>query len=604
MDFLDRQGLDKFWEKIKANFISVKGGVVSGDITADGIISGSLIVNGASRFNGAVYATTFTGNLSGNASTATTATKLGTSTVGGTTTPIYLNNGVPTALSYTLGKSVPSDAKFTDHEYSTATSSVLGLVKSSTTGTMANRNYAVEVNSDGTMKVNVPWEKYIAATTEANGLMSSADKTKLNGIATGATAVSETTVTNWGFTKNAGTVTSVKVGTTSYSPTSGVVSLPAYPTKASWNYDDVYSKLGHTHDDRYYTESEIDTKLGNKLNSSLKGVASGLAELDANGKVPSTQLPSYVDDVIEGYLYNSKFYKEATHTTEITGESGKIYVDLATDKTYRWSGSAFAVISETLALGETSSTAYRGDRGKTAYDHSQATHARTDATKTEASSTNGKIKINGTDTTVYTHPSYTAYASGFYKVTVNASGHVSATTAVTKADITGLGIASTDVATQSANGLMSASDKVKLDGLPEVANLPYAMVSNGFVTTVKVGTTEYTTSNDGVISLPAYPTTLPASDVSAWAKATTKPSYSWSEIGSRPTKLSQFTDDLGSSPTHTHSQYLTSHQSLANYVTLNGAQTISGKKTFTGDIVVGSCTLHYDSTNACLQFNF
>ena len=163
----------------------------------------------------------------------------------------------------------------------------------------------------------------------------------------------------------------------------------------------------HTHDDRYYTESEINTKLNTKLNTSLKGSANGLAELDANGKVPSSQLPSFVDDIIEGYLSGGKFYKESAHTTEIIGETGKIYIDLATNKTYRWSGSAFVVVSETLALGETSSTAYRGDRGKIAYDHSQSTHARTDATKVEKSSTNGNIKINGTETTVYTHPSGT-----------------------------------------------------------------------------------------------------------------------------------------------------------------------------------------------------
>lgn len=111
--------------------------------------------------------------------------------------------------------------------------------------------------------------------------------------------------------------------------------------------------------------------------TSQKGVANGVAELDANGKVPASQLPSYVDDVIEGYYYNSKFYEESTHTTEITPASGKIYVNLESDdnqnKTYRWSGSAYVVISETLALGETASTAYRGDRGKTAYDHSQLT---------------------------------------------------------------------------------------------------------------------------------------------------------------------------------------------------------------------------------------
>ena len=151
-----------------------------------------------------------------------------------------------------------------------------------------------------------------------------------------------------------------------------------------------------------YTASEVGA-----IASTEKGANNGVAELDSTGKVPSSQLPSYVDDVIEGYYYNSKFYKESTHTTEITGESGKIYVDLTSSKTYRWSGSAYAEISASLALGETETTAYRGDRGKTAYEHSQAVHARTDATKVEASSTNGYIKIDGTDTAVYTHPSGT-----------------------------------------------------------------------------------------------------------------------------------------------------------------------------------------------------
>lgn len=160
----------------------------------------------------------------------------------------------------------------------------------------------------------------------------------------------------------------------------------------------------HTHDDRYYTESEINTKLNGKLNITLKGSANGLAELDFTGKVPSVQLPSFVDDVIEGYLYSGKLYKESAHINQITGETGKIYVDLHTEKTYRWSGTAFVVISDTITLGETSTTAYRGDRGKVAYDHSQTAHARTDATKVEKSSTNGNIKINGTETNVYIHP--------------------------------------------------------------------------------------------------------------------------------------------------------------------------------------------------------
>lgn len=138
-----------------------------------------------------------------------------------------------------------------------------------------------------------------------------------------------------------------------------------------------------------------------------KGSNNGVAELDSTGKVPSTQLPSYVDDVLEGYLNeDGKFYEEEGHTTEITAESGKIYVDLTDGKnlTYRWSGSAYVEIAKGLALGETDSTAYRGDRGKIAYDHSQTPHAKADATKTEKSETNGNVKIDGAEVVVYTHP--------------------------------------------------------------------------------------------------------------------------------------------------------------------------------------------------------
>lgn len=124
-----------------------------------------------------------------------------------------------------------------------------------------------------------------------------------------------------------------------------------------------------------------------------KGANNGVAELDETGKVPSAQLPSYVDDVLEGYYYNSKFYKESTHTTEITGESGKIYVDLSTNKTYRWSGTAYTEISASLALGETSSTAYRGDRGKEAYEHSQTAHAPSDAERNIIVG----VQVNGED---------------------------------------------------------------------------------------------------------------------------------------------------------------------------------------------------------------
>lgn len=99
-----------------------------------------------------------------------------------------------------------------------------------------------------------------------------------------------------------------------------------------------------------------------------KGSNSGIATLDATGKVPSSQLPSFVDDVIEAYYKSAdgKFYEhysEGTYSDEITGEGGKIYTDLLTNKTYRWGGSAYTEIAAGLALGETQGTAYEGSKG-------------------------------------------------------------------------------------------------------------------------------------------------------------------------------------------------------------------------------------------------
>lgn len=112
---------------------------------------------------------------------------------------------------------------------------------------------------------------------------------------------------------------------------------------------------------------------------SEKGSANGYAELDATGKVPSGRLPSFVDDVIEVANYAA---------LPATGETGKIYVVLDNNITYRWSGSAYVEISSSLALGETSTTAYRGDRGKTAYDHTLNTNNPHGVTKAQVGLSN------------------------------------------------------------------------------------------------------------------------------------------------------------------------------------------------------------------------
>ena len=122
-----------------------------------------------------------------------------------------------------------------------------------------------------------------------------------------------------------------------------------------------------------------------------KGAAGGVAELDSGGKVPANQLPSYVDDVVDAYIrtgvtaLGANWLSKTSGGAALTPESDKIYVILSEgeyqNKTYRWSGTTYAVIGNDLAIGETASTAYRGDRGKTAYDHSQSAHAPADAEK-------------------------------------------------------------------------------------------------------------------------------------------------------------------------------------------------------------------------------
>ena len=134
-----------------------------------------------------------------------------------------------------------------------------------------------------------------------------------------------------------------------------------------------------------------------------------LATLGSDGKVPAAQLPSYVDDVVEAYYKaaDGKFYTtysadpDPTWTTEITPETGKIYVDLLTNKTYRWGGSAYAEISESVALGRTSSTAFPGDAGA-ALETWQTSMTTGTGNISKPENTNGVIQVNETPITVYT----------------------------------------------------------------------------------------------------------------------------------------------------------------------------------------------------------
>lgn len=319
------------------------------------------------------------------------------------------------------------------------TNTTYNLTKSGSTITLRG--------SDGsTFNVTDSNTVYGNATTSAAGLMSAADKAKLDGVAAGSNHVT----------------VDAELSTTSTNPVQNKVIKSALDGK---------SNTGHTHDDRYYTKTEVNTKLDGKSNTGHKhvkaditdfptsmpasdvyawakaaskpsytiGEVSGsLAASRISGTISAANLPSYVDDVLE-YASLSKF--------PTTGESGKIYTALDTNKIYRWSGSAYVVISETIALGTTHSSAGYGDESRAAYNHS---------TKTSG------------------NPHH-----------------------VTKTDV-GLG---------NVNNTADSAKSVK-----------YA-TSAGSVAWSNVS---------------GKPSSMPASDVYSWAKQPSKPSYTASEVGAAP----------------------------------------------------------------------
>lgn len=322
------------------------------------------------------------------------------------------------------------------------TNTTYNLTKSGSTITLRG--------SDGsTFNVTDSNTVYGNATASAAGLMSAADKAKLDGVAAGSNRVT----------------IDAELSADSTNPVQNKVIKSALDGK---------SNTGHTHDDRYYTESEINTKLNAKANSShthtktqitdfptsmpasdvyawakaaskpsytIGEVSGNLAASRISGTISAANLPSYVDDVLE-YASLSKF--------PTAGESGKIYTALDTNKIYRWSGSAYVVISETVALGTTHSSAGYGDESRAAYNHS---------TKTSG------------------NPHH-----------------------VTKTDV---GLGNVDNTADSAKS-------------------------------VKYATSAGSAGSVAWSNVSGRPSSMPASDVYSWAKQPHKPSYTASEVGAAP----------------------------------------------------------------------
>ena len=221
---------------------------------------------------------------------------------------------------------------------------------------------------------------------------------------------------------------------------------------------DADTALGARIDKEISDRTAADTALDNKLQANIdaleakhdafvatKGKANGFASLDANGTVPANQLPSYVDDIIDVYatydksatgeLTNIKLYSDAVHQKAITGEAGKIYINITNGEPpyqFRWTGTIFArADAQVLILGQITGTAFDGGRGK------------------ELENQIASLKTNGAS-----HFDNNTYQASTVRLNFkcwfgngNVQDHYSQITA----------------ATASQAGVMSATDKVKLD---------------------------------------------------------------------------------------------------------------------------------------------
>lgn len=463
--YLDEAGLSTLWKKIKGTFVAktIKKSDSSNatQITHDG--------DTVSLSRGTISDT-------GNTSTYTKESSI----------DIIGNNIIFTALNRPSFKTSSDGTPVNlvlKSDLIIAGTNDLGLVKSTTTGKTANRDYYVEVDpKNGTMKVNVPWTDnnttYSIATSSTPGLVKLGNDTVQS---TAANGVTKTASRTYAVQKN--------------SNNQLVVNVPWTDTKTT-----VDSALSSTSTNPVQNKV-IFTALNNKINTSdfnaMKGVTNGLATLDSNGKVPSSQLPSYVDDVIEGYYYNSKFYKESSYTTEIDGESGKIYTDLGNNKTYRWSGTTYTEISASLALGETSSTAYPGNKGAANasnithlqgyFDNGKAIYAINDASGHKITDTYAtKSALSTTNTNVSTNASNITTLQGYF------DGHGHANSSLT-----------TDTATKDANGnIIHSTYLTKTDASNTYVKKTYDYGSKTFIfnSTANVTTLKYENGSGNKLS--------------------------------------------------------------------------------------------------------
>lgn len=406
---LDDNGVLYLWNKIKSFFVAKEDGkgLSTNDYTDAEKTKLAGIEAHANYYKhptGAGYSHIPVGGSSGQilrwsaAGTAAWGEDKDTTYTAATTT----TDGLMSAADKTKLNGITTGANKYTHPTYTAHASGLYKVTVNNTGHVSA---ATAVGKDDITALGIPAQDttYTAASQVKMGLLTAADKTKLDGIANGAevnqNAFSTIQVGNSGefafsatskedkLTITAGTGVNITMDREKK-----VISINAHAHSNKETLDaitaDLWTQLttqSHTHSNKTVLDATtasftktlltklngiatgankttvdaalsgtstnpvqnkaVNTALAGKLNASARGAKNGVASLNADGRVPSSQLPSYVDDVIEGYYYNEKFYQEEAHTTEITGEGGKIYVDVSTNLSYRYSGSTYVQIT-------------------------------------------------------------------------------------------------------------------------------------------------------------------------------------------------------------------------------------------------------------------
>lgn len=349
----------------------------------------------------------------------------------------------------------------------------------------------------------------------------------------------------------------------------------------------------------YSTTSQMNTAISEAVKDyiplSQKGRAGGVVPLDNDGLISSMYLPSYVDDVLEYSTFSA---------LPATGESGKIYVTLDTNLTYRWSGTSYVEISKSLALGETADTAYAGNKGKENRDSINRLKNATFWGATYQANGNVYGTFNGTEiylTNKIETPKikigdifleYDAERNAIKGVKYNSDGAEEMANFYMTGGITALGISSSGGISFTLQDLADTN----ISNPQDKQALVYDAASQKWINGQAIGGGDISLNGtvykpvNGVITLPnlATPgditTALNGYATQAWVTDKNYATQSWVNGKGYVTATALATMGFATQA-WVNSQGFLKSNSLDNYVTLNTIQNITAAKTFQAGIV-------------------